>query len=79
MSLAKVLEEASTGATVPVIAARLGMPVDLVETMVDELERLGLARRPCGPCPPADAPDLPAACAGCPIAPSSRNTARSLP
>ena len=68
MSLRNVLDEAATGATVPVIAARLGIPLDLAETMVDELERLGLARRPCSTCPPADA-SIPAACAGCPIAP----------
>ena len=46
MSLRNVLDEAATGATVPAIAARLGIPLDLAETMVDELERLGLARRP---------------------------------
>lgn len=71
MSLRDVLNEAATGATVPAIAARLGMPLDLAETMIDELERLGLARRPCSSCPPADAPtDPPAGCAGCPIAPA---------
>lgn len=69
MSLRNVLDEAATGATVPAIAARLGIPLDLAETMVDELERLGLARRPCSACPPADA-SIPAGCAGCPIAPA---------
>ena len=69
MSLRDVLGEAASGATVPVIAARLGIPLDLAETMVDELERLGLARRPCSGCPPIEA-DTPAGCAGCPIAPA---------
>jgi hypothetical protein len=67
--LRQVLAEAAAGATVPAIAARLAIPVDLAETMVDELERLGLARRPCGTCRPAAA-EAPAGCAGCPIAPA---------
>jgi hypothetical protein len=71
VSLRNVLDEAATGATVPVIAARLGIPLDLAETMVDELERLGLARRPCSACP-ADASQVPAGCADCPIAPTRR-------
>lgn len=76
MTLSRVLQEAATGATVPVIAARLGIGVDLAETMVDELERLGLARRPCATCPPPDAPQTPASCAGCPILPRGTGVAR---
>lgn len=76
--LRQVLDQAAAGATVPVIAARLAIPVDLAETMIDELERLGLARRPCGTCPPAAA-EAPAGCAGCPISPTSRVGGRSLP
>lgn len=75
-TLARVIAEARTGATLDVIAARLGVAPALVELMVGELRRDGLvAPDPraaadraagCGPCAPV--PAAPAACAGCPLA-----------
>jgi len=69
-SLDEVLRLLGAGSTVPGVAARLGLPVDLVAAVVDELERLGLlstARTglPVAPCPSC-APH--ATCRGCPLA-----------
>lgn len=72
--LERVVEEAGTGATVPSIAGRLGIPTELAELAVDELVRLGRLERPrtgCTTCPPPDA-ELPVMCAGCPLAARAR-------
>lgn len=69
-SLEDVTRLLAAGATVPGAAARLGLPVGLVATMVEELERLGVVRTEhtglppdgctsCGPRP---------VCRGCPVA-----------
>jgi hypothetical protein len=57
------------GATADTAAARLGLPVDLVTAMVDELERIGVVAHSepvaaCSSCAPS------VLCAGCPVATS---------
>lgn len=69
-SLDDVTRLLAGGATVPGVAARLGLPVTLVMTMVEELERLGVVRTSrtglppdgCTSCGPRRA------CRGCPVA-----------
>lgn len=69
--LADVLRETDRGLTADRVAARLGLPDELVAMALEHGERLGLVVRPCGPtggrpCPTGA--DLPPACAGCPLA-----------
>jgi DNA-binding transcriptional regulator LsrR (DeoR family) len=69
-SLAAVAGLVADGVTTRGIAARLGLPPDLAEAMVGELDRLGVVeitasgvpRTACGTCSPAPT------CAGCPLA-----------
>jgi len=52
-ALGSVLAEARVGGTAENIAARLGLARDLVDSMIDQGERLGLigsARAACGSC-----------------------------
>lgn len=65
--LADALRLAGTGRGVDAIAGELGVPVDLVATVLDHAERLGLAERVCASCSPAPGGRLPLACAGCPL------------
>jgi hypothetical protein len=71
MSLwASVLDEADAhGGTPAHIATQLGLPISLVQAVLDQAERLGVlavAGRSCGAgCP--SGPERPAACAGCVI------------
>ena len=80
-ALSAVLAEARAGGTVENIAARLGLASDLVGSMIDQGERLGLigfAAPDCGGCGGvsvtrvgvvrASAGPAPAGCAGCPLA-----------
>jgi hypothetical protein len=67
---AAVLADAGVrGGTPAQVASRLGMPVPLVQAVLDHAQRLGLvavAGGGCGSgCPTG--PDLPHACAGCPL------------
>lgn len=71
--LADVLRETDRGLTADRVAARLGLPDDLVGLALEHAERIGLVVRPAGGsarcgsgCPTGDA--RPAACAGCPLA-----------
>ena len=68
---ASVLDDvASVGGTPAQVATRLGLPVSLVQAVLDHAERLGVvtvAGSNCGSgCPTG--PGLPPACAGCPLA-----------
>lgn len=57
------------GGTPTQVATRLGLPILLVQTVLDQAERLGVvavAGRGCGSGCPAG-PDMPPTCAGCPI------------
>lgn len=80
-SLTRVVDRAQRGATVPGIAAGLGLAPELAALMVDELGRLGvleLADRSvasCAACPPAAA----RACAGCPLARVGRPATAGMP
>lgn len=72
---ALVLDDAAArGGTVPQVAARLGLPEELVRSILDHAERLGLVAVADGGCASGcpHGPDLPAACAGCPLARSRR-------
>jgi hypothetical protein len=66
-----VLDEvAAAGGTPGQVAARLGLPMSLVQAVLDHAERLGVvavAGIGCGPGCPAG-PDVPPACAGCALA-----------
>lgn len=65
--LSAVADLVAAGSTTASIAARLGIPDDLAEAMVDELDRLGLVRAgsvlatTCGSCAPSHV------CHGCPL------------
>jgi len=68
---AAVLDEAGArGGTPAQVATRLGLPMSLVQAVLDHAERLGVvtvAGRGCGSgCP--SGPAMPPACAGCPLA-----------
>ena len=82
-ALGSVLAEARVGGTAENIAARLGLARDLVDSMIDQGERLGLIGLAvhggaCGGCggalvtrvevARASAGPTPAGCAGCPFA-----------
>lgn len=82
-ALAAVLAEARVGGTAENIAARLGLAPDLVHSIIDQGERLGLLGfaapgGACGGCVGvavtrgkvvrASAGPAPAGCAGCPLA-----------
>lgn len=60
------------GGTPAQVATRLGMPMSLVQAVLDHAERLGVvavAGRGCGSgCPTG--PDLPEGCSGCPLSSS---------
>jgi hypothetical protein len=67
---AMVLEDvAEVGGTPAQVATRLGLPMSLVQAVLDHAERLGVvtvAGSSCGSgCPTG--PGLPPACAGCPL------------
>jgi len=68
---AAVLDDvAAVGGTPGQVAARLGLPMSLVQAVLDHAERLevvAVAGSGCGPGCRAG-PDLPTACAGCPLA-----------
>lgn len=68
----RVLVEARRGASIPTIAARLGMPGDLVAAVVTELVAVGVVGQPtCGlgaTCAVVETGDAPPSCAGCPLA-----------
>lgn len=79
--LEDVLRLASAGNDVPQVAALLGIPRDLAETVLDHAVRLGLAEPAGGPragspgcaaCPAGSVQTgerrLPLSCAGCPLA-----------
>jgi hypothetical protein len=68
-----VLEEAGVkGGTAVQVASRLGLPLSLVQAVLDHAERLGVvavAGKGCGSgCPTG--PEMPAGCAGCPLSAS---------
>lgn len=68
---AAVLEDvAEVGGTPAQVATRLGLPLSLVQAVLDHAERLGIvavAGTSCGSgC--SGGPELPPACAGCPLA-----------
>lgn len=75
-----VLVSLRSGATIPMIAHDLGLPVPLVRATAEQLVRLGLAHRahgcgsengPCGSSQkanPAGPERVPLACRGCPFA-----------
>jgi hypothetical protein len=74
---ARVMEALADGATAGSVAARLGLPVALVDVVVDALAREGLCVAPtsragCGECvvapPTTGTDDVPAGCLGCPLA-----------
>jgi len=70
-ALRSVLAEARVGGTAENIAARLGLARDLVDSMIDQGERLGLlgsAAAACGTCVAAAADIVRPGCAGCPLA-----------
>jgi hypothetical protein len=70
-ALRSVLAEARVGGTAENIAARLGLARDLVDSMIDQGERLGLlgsAAAACGSCIGASADIVRPGCAGCPFA-----------
>jgi hypothetical protein len=78
--LADVLRETDGGRTAAGVAARLGLPDDLVELALEHAERLGLVMRPaggaasgcgggaCAAAGPTTSRPLPSSCAGCPLA-----------
>lgn len=68
-----VLEEAGVrGGTAAQVANRLGLPLSLVQAVLDHAERLGVvavAGNGCASgCPTG--PEMPASCAGCPLSAS---------
>ena len=68
---ADVLRLVGAGMRPELVAARLGVPDELVDLALEQAEALGLVYRPCGPtsgrgCPTG--PDRPLGCAGCPFA-----------
>jgi hypothetical protein len=70
-TVADVLRAADDGLTADRIAARLGLPDELVALALEQVERIGLVVRPAGGscatgCPTGDA--RPPACFGCPLA-----------
>lgn len=71
-ALRSVLAEARVGGTAENIAARLGLARDLVDSMIDQGERLGLlgsAAAACGSCIGAVATHVVRpGCTGCPFA-----------
>jgi len=71
-ALRSVLAEARVGGTAENIAARLGLARDLVDSMIDQGERLGLlgsAAAACGSCVGAVATRVVRpGCTGCPFA-----------
>jgi hypothetical protein len=59
------------GGTPALVATRLGLPMSLVQAVLDHAERLGVvgvAGRGCGSACPTG-PELPRGCAGCPLSP----------
>jgi len=72
---------ASRGGTPAQVATRLGLPVPLVQAVLDHAQRLGVADvagRGCGPgCPTG--PQLPPGCAGCPLAAGTARAERAQP
>jgi hypothetical protein len=74
-ALSAVLAEARVGGTAENIAARLGLAPDLVDSMIDQGERLGLlgsARAACGSCASGSAAVVVGpGCARCPLARSA--------
>lgn len=71
-----VLDEVGRGGTTATVAARTGLPADLVAGVVAELAAAGLVRAPscpdraAGTCGVAGLPraERPVTCAGCPLA-----------
>lgn len=64
-TFAAVVAEVSRGATVGAAARRLSLPIDLVESILDEAERMGMASHystSCSACPSSGA-----GCDGCPL------------
>lgn len=70
--VARVLRETERGLTADRVAARLGVPDDVVELALEHAERLGLVVRSAGgsPCRTGcpTGPDKPLGCHGCPFA-----------
>lgn len=70
--VAQVLRETERGLTADRVAARLGVPDDVVELALEHAERLGLVVRSAGgsPCRTGcpTGPDKPLGCHGCPFA-----------
>jgi hypothetical protein len=67
---AAVLDDVTVrGGTPAQVATRLGLPIPLVQAVLDHAERLGVvavAGRGCGSgCPTG--PEVPPTCAGCPL------------
>jgi hypothetical protein len=73
---AVLADVAARGGTPAQVATRLGLPVPLVQAVLDHAERLGVvavAGRGCGPkCPTGR--QLPPTCAGCPLAGPGRKS-----
>lgn len=74
---AVLADVAARGGTPAQVATRLGLPVPLVQAVLDHAQRLGvvaLAGRGCGPeCPPGQ--QLASTCAGCPLTGPGRKSA----
>lgn len=65
--LAEVLRETGRGLPPDRVAARLGMPVDLVAAALDDAVRVGLVVRGGTSCDTCGTAPTPPACAGCPL------------
>ena len=69
--LAEVLKETDRGLTADRIAAKLGLPDDVVALALEHAERIGLVTRAAGgsPCRTGcpTGPDKPLGCFGCPF------------
>jgi hypothetical protein len=68
---AMVLEDvAEVGGTPAQVATRLGLPMSLVQAVLDHAERLGVVMVAGGRCGSGclAGPELPPACGGCPLA-----------
>ncbi|AEE46417.1 hypothetical protein [Cellulomonas fimi] len=68
-TFADVLRETDRGLRPAVVAARLGLSLDVVTAALDHAAAVGLVVRPAGGCSTcAPAPVRPVGCAGCPFA-----------
>ncbi|MBN2176667.1 MAG: hypothetical protein JW722_03315 [Demequinaceae bacterium] len=61
-----VVSEVAGGTTAAAAARRMGIPVGLADTIVEEAERLGLLSRYGGACASCD-PSAAGGCVGCPM------------